>query len=163
MSNTDNLDKSLTSLATVWTNYFEKQYDEKNYKLIRMLTIKSGLKNLDEDAEYSAGLLWTELYDLFGALADKSIKNIKNAEGFVELLAGGYQTRPESLWKILNDMSGLSMPHGIFIETYKLFDPNKHLIINDQEAIQGFTMISNSIWQNSNLGYLFDHAKELSF
>lgn len=158
MENGDAIDDSLRNIATLWTDYFEKQYNLKYYKVINQLTKKAGLKNLSDESKYTAGLLYVELYDLFGALSTKSIKNLKIAEGLVELLADGYDVDAEDIWRILNSMSGVILPWGVFSEVYKLFEPSANFNITNSEARKGFVIFSNSIWQNSNIGYLFDHG-----
>lgn len=60
-------------------------------------------------------------------------------------------------------MSGVVLPHGIYLDIYKLLDdPYKPETVKDQEAIQGFIMFSNKIMNTCNLGYIFEHMSDLT-
>jgi ribosomal protein S17E len=162
MSLPGNIKKSTRGVAELWQQYFRRQYDKNDYRLIKMLTKKAGLGHLNHSAEFSAGLLWILMYDLMGAVSDKALKNIELIEEFVQLLAESFEVESKALWKILHEMSGITLPHGIFLELYYLFDDKKVLKITDNEAIQGFAMVANKVKGASNLGYLFEHANEIT-
>ena len=161
MSKNGDANAGIQQISVIWFNYYEELYEEKWSKAMQLLTKKAGLKDLDEDCEYFAGLLWIELYDLAGAVGSKAIKSTELVEGFMLALANKYDVEKADLWKIFSNMSGVVLPHGIYLDVYCLLDEDySPKPIKNGDAIKGFDVFSRKIMDTSNLGYFFNHIGE---
>lgn len=154
--------KGTYTIAVLWLKYFEDNYEKQWWGTIQLLIKKAGLKKINKNSMYSAGLLWVELYDFAGAVASGAIKNTQISEWIISALANNFDTDEKEVWKIFSKMSESSLSHTIFSDIYNLFDEeDKQININDADAILGFSVVSRKIMESSNLGYFFEHMSEI--
>ena len=155
--------KGINAIASLWLKYFEDNFDKQWWGAIQLLIKKAGLKNLDQDSMFSAGLLWVILYDFGGAVGSGSIKNTQISEWIISAIAKDFDADEKEIWNIFSKMTMSSSSHTIYQYIYKLFDEDeKQINITDDDAILGFSVISSKIMESSNLGYYFEHMSEIN-
>ena len=157
----DTLRHAAEIITKFWIEALEQEYkDKKIGDAFSIIAKESGLKNLDEDSIYSAGLMWHQYFDLRGALKSKSIHAEYIVVYMIEEIANEFKVSKKDVTNIYLNEQIYNEPYLIFFEFYKLFDSN---IPNLNDLIKGITIgfanISKIIEDHSVSKELFENWK----